>query len=244
MAGQKVDASHFGFSDSDCRSALYQYTDDLMAYAWIGARDVGSTKMRKRASALSVPVGLKNHPSGGVEVAIEGLKVAVRKNFFVDPDDTYALTRFESIGNRMAHLIHRGVDAGPNYSRENVMESARMLANAGMLERVMIDVSHGNTLVQDSEDSKKWKKDYTRQVPAIKDVTRQIVDGGPIAGILCESFLKEGKQSIPEDLRQLDRSQLRLDQSVTDGCLGWETTEETLVWMNDRLSRRKKHRKA
>jgi 3-deoxy-7-phosphoheptulonate synthase len=40
---------------------------------------------------------------------------------------------------------------------------------------------------------------------------------------MIESNIVAGKQAIPEDL-----SQLKYGCSVTDGCVGWETTEEMI----------------
>ena len=45
-----------------------------------------------------------------------------------------------------------------------------------------------------------------------------------LVGIMVESNLVEGKQAIPEDL-----SKLIYGCSVTDACVGWETTEEMIL---------------
>ena len=42
-------------------------------------------------------------------------------------------------------------------------------------------------------------------------------------GLMLESHLNEGNQSIPEDL-----SQLKYGVSVTDACINWDTTEELI----------------
>jgi 3-deoxy-7-phosphoheptulonate synthase len=46
-----------------------------------------------------------------------------------------------------------------------------------------------------------------------------------LKGLMVESNLREGKQSIPADLPQL-----QYGVSVTDACVGWETTQEMLAW--------------
>ncbi|HZH77578.1 MAG TPA: 3-deoxy-7-phosphoheptulonate synthase, partial [Archangium sp.] len=48
------------------------------------------------------------------------------------------------------------------------------------------------------------------------------------------SFLEAGTQPIPADL-----SQLRYGCSVTDACVGWETTEEMLLNAHEVLPKRK-----
>jgi 3-deoxy-7-phosphoheptulonate synthase len=52
----------------------------------------------------------------------------------------------------------------------------------------------------------------------------QIIEGNrSIVGLMVESHLFEGNQNIPDDL-----SQLRYGVSVTDACVGWDATEETI----------------
>ena len=41
--------------------------------------------------------------------------------------------------------------------------------------------------------------------------------------MMLESHIHAGAQPIPAD-----RSQLKYGMSITDGCIGWETTEELL----------------
>jgi 3-deoxy-7-phosphoheptulonate synthase len=55
-------------------------------------------------------------------------------------------------------------------------------------------------------------------------VAALVSEGRPgIAGVMLESFLVPGRQSIAGD-----RSTLTFGQSVTDACLGWEETAATL----------------
>ncbi len=57
-----------------------------------------------------------------------------------------------------------------------------------------------------------------------ENVASQVLEGNrSIIGIMLESNINAGNQSIPEDL-----SQLEYGVSVTDGCIGWETTEKLL----------------
>lgn len=205
-------------------AAHFQNVDDVISYAWLGARDVGSQVMRKMASGLSVPVGFKNHNIGGVKVALDAISVARESNTFVSSDDVGQLCSFTSMGNRMAHLIHRGTDAGPNFDRASIADSVQQLQDRGFLPRIVVDASHGNS-----------RKDYRMQADVIADVVGQVVSGSrDIAGFMYESFMKEGSQPIPKDL-----STLVPGVSVTDGCEGWERTEKVLREMRHRLSRRK-----
>jgi len=51
-----------------------------------------------------------------------------------------------------------------------------------------------------------------------------------IVGLMLESHLHWGSQSIPADL-----SQLKYGVSVTDACIDWPTTEGLLASLDERL---------
>ena len=55
-----------------------------------------------------------------------------------------------------------------------------------------------------------------------RDVSAQLQNGEQnIMGIMVESHLVEGRQDKPETY----------GQSITDACIGWDTTEELLALM-------------
>jgi 3-deoxy-7-phosphoheptulonate synthase len=59
----------------------------------------------------------------------------------------------------------------------------------------------------------------------------QIVDGNrSIVGLMLESNLKAGNQSIPKDL-----STLEYGVSITDPCIDWPTTEALLLKLHQSL---------
>jgi len=77
----------------------------------------------------------------------------------------------------------------------------------------MVDCSHGNS-----------EKRHEKQPEVLESVIDQVVAGNrSISGVMIESFLEEGNQSIPNDL-----SQLKYGVSITDKCIDWKTTEEIL----------------
>jgi len=208
-----------GFEFLDAEN--FQRIDDIPSYVWLGARDVGSQRQRQIASGISAPVGFKNHNVGGVKIALDAMGVAVGSNVFVSSNDAGRASRFVTDGNKMCHLIHRGTEASPNYDAENVLKSVHELMRRGLLTRIMVDASHGNS-----------RKDHHNQKSVIMDVVSQVVSGNKhIAGILYESYLEDGNQSIPQDL-----SELLPDISVTDACDGWETTERVLREVHTKLS--------
>jgi len=77
----------------------------------------------------------------------------------------------------------------------------------------MIDCSHANS-----------SKDPANQTRVIDDVAAQINNGNrSFIGLILESHLAWGNQSIPQDL-----SELKYGVSVTDACIDWTTTERAL----------------
>jgi 3-deoxy-7-phosphoheptulonate synthase len=87
-----------------------------------------------------------------------------------------------------------------------------MLRRNGVIERVMVDCSHANSA-----------KDYRRQPEVARDVARQVAGGERrILGVMVESHLREGRQDLKPGVA------LQPGVSITDGCIGWEQTEEVL----------------
>jgi 3-deoxy-7-phosphoheptulonate synthase len=81
-------------------------------------------------------------------------------------------------------------------------------------------------------------KDPALQPLVLHDCVHQILEGNrSLVGFMLESNLEAGSQPIPDD-----RSKLRYGVSVTDACIDWATTEETLRRaardLRDALSRR------
>jgi 3-deoxy-7-phosphoheptulonate synthase len=115
-------------------------------------------------------------------------------------------------GNRECHMILRGGKSGTNYGAEAVEGALKLLRDHDLTPRLMIDTSHGNS-----------NKDHRRQPLVAAEVGAQIAAGqGGIMGVLMESFLVEGRQDCT------DRERLVYGQSITDACMGWETTVEVL----------------
>jgi 3-deoxy-7-phosphoheptulonate synthase len=48
---------------------------------------------------------------------------------------------------------------------------------------------------------------------------------------MVESYLEEGAQPFPQN-----PAELRYGLSITDGCVGWETTERMLRWGHQELA--------
>ena len=190
-----------------------QYYAELLSWGAIGARTVESPLHRQMASALSAPLGFKNATSGSVDVAIDAIHVAAQAHCFPSISlDGQAMVVTTS-GNPDAHLVLRGAHDGPNYDAASVARAAGALSQASLPPRLLVDCSHGNSA-----------KDYRRQPEVAASLARQIAGGSfLVSGVLLESHLVEGRQDI-----RSGRDGLLYGQSVTDGCIGWDSTEAVM----------------
>lgn len=187
-----------------------QYYADLISWGAIGARTTESQVHRELASGLSCPVGFKNGTDGNLKIAIDAIGAASHPHHFLSVTKAGHSAIVHTAGNPDCHAILRG-GKEPNYSAEHVKAAAEQLDKAGVTPRLMVDFSHANS-----------RKDYTRQMEVARDVAAQLQNGEQnIMGIMVESHLVEGRQDKPETY----------GQSITDTCIGWNTTEELLALM-------------
>jgi 3-deoxy-7-phosphoheptulonate synthase len=111
-------------------------------------------------------------------------------------------------GNSYGHIVLRG-GRSPNYDTAQVTLLEQELLRAGLSPNVVIDCAHANSL-----------KKPELQPLVFRDCIHQIIEGNrSIVGLMLESNLVAGNQPIPED-----KSRLIYGCSVTDPCIGWETT--------------------
>jgi 3-deoxy-7-phosphoheptulonate synthase len=190
-----------------------QYIADLTCWSAIGARTTESQTHRQMASGLSMPVGFKNTTAGAVEPAVNAMKAAVAPQTFlgIAPDGRASVVT--TTGNPDCHVILRGGDAGPNFSKNDVLAAFAALKKAGQREAVMIDASHANC-----------EKDYEKMPVVFRQILTLRRDGlSGVFGAMLESHLHAGAQKFPRPLAELQRG-----VSITDPCIGWEETESLL----------------
>jgi 3-deoxy-7-phosphoheptulonate synthase len=203
-----------------------QFIADTVSWGSIGARTAASQVHRQLCSALSMPVGIKNSTEGDVQVAVDATRAAAAGHVFpgINADGLAAL--ISTAGNPDCHVILRGSSAGPNHDSNTVADTLRRLAAAGLPERVIVDASHGNS-----------GKDHRRQAELVGDLARRLGDGERgIVGVMLESFLAEGRQ----DLTLGHSDELVYGQSITDACMGWDTTADLLRELADAVERRRR----
>jgi 3-deoxy-7-phosphoheptulonate synthase len=189
-----------------------QYISDLISWGAIGARTTESPSHRQLASGLSCAVGFKNGTDGSVQMAADALVACRAPHAFMGMTKMGQVAIFETAGNDDCHIILRGGSRGPNYGAADVDAACAALRKAGVPERVMVDCSHANS-----------GKDWRRQPEVARDIGRQIAAGEQrIMGVMLESHLHEGRQDLKPGVP------LAPGVSITDGCVGWETTEQVL----------------
>ena len=190
-----------------------QYLGDLVAWAAIGARTSESQTHREMSSGLSAPVGFKNATDGDVETAVNAILSAVRPHAFLGISGQGRSAIIRTRGNRYGHVVLRGGGGRPNYDTVSISLAEEALAKAKLPRNVVVDCSHANS----------WKRPELQPL-VMRDVVHQIREGNrSVVGLMVESFIEPGSQAIPEDL-----SKLRYGCSVTDACVGWDTTTEML----------------
>ncbi|RCV51495.1 3-deoxy-7-phosphoheptulonate synthase [Marinitenerispora sediminis] len=201
-----------------------QYIADAVAWGAIGARTTESQVHRQLGSGLSMPVGFKNGTDGDVQVAVDacGASAAPHTFFGVDPAGAGAVVT--TSGNPDCHVILRGGRSGPNYDADSVQNALDVVEGAGLPRRLMIDASHANS-----------GKDHRRQPVVAEAIAAQVAEGQRgIIGVMLESFLLEGAQRLG------DPAALAYGQSITDACMGWETTEGVLTGLAEAVRQRRK----
>jgi 3-deoxy-7-phosphoheptulonate synthase len=190
-----------------------QYYGDLVAWTAIGARTSESQTHREMSSGLSTPVGFKNGTDGEVEAAVNAILSAASPHAFLGVNGQGRSAIVRTRGNRYGHLVLRGGGGRPNFDTVSVSLAEQALQKAGLPRNLVVDCSHANS----------WKKPELQPL-VMRDVVHQIREGNrSVVGLMVESFLEAGSQPIPADL-----SALRYGQSVTDACVGWDTTVEML----------------
>jgi len=188
-----------------------QYIADLVAWGAIGARTTESQVHRELASGLSCPVGFKNGTDGNVRIAVDAVQAAGQEHHFMavtkDGQAAVATTR----GNGDCHVILRGGKL-PNYDVASVDAACAVIGNAGLRLQLMIDASHANS-----------GKNPDNQPQVVEDIAARIAAGERrILGVMVESHLLGGRQELQPG------QPLRHGQSITDGCLDWDSSVQVL----------------
>ena len=188
-----------------------QYIADLVAWGAIGARTTESQVHRELASGLSCPIGFKNGTSGDVKIAADAVSAASHAHHFLSVTKQGQTAIVATSGNPDCHVILRG-GSRPNYDAASVQAAGAALLKSGLPQRLMIDASHANS-----------GKNPDNQPAVIADIAEQLAAGETrIVGAMVESHLVGGRQDLVEG------RELVYGQSITDGCIDWNTSVQVL----------------
>ncbi|MBL4826496.1 MAG: 3-deoxy-7-phosphoheptulonate synthase [Spongiibacteraceae bacterium] len=197
-----------------------QYMQDCITWSAIGARTTESQTHREMASGLSCAVGFKNGTDGGLSVAMNAIQSASKPHRFLGINAQGQVAVIHTKGNPYSHVVLRGGSHGSNYDSVNISLCETELNNNKLANNIMVDCSHANS-----------NKKPELQPLVMDNIANQLLEGNQsIVGIMIESNIHAGNQSIPNDL-----SELKYGVSVTDGCIDWQSTETALRSMRDKL---------
>lgn len=190
------------------------YFDDLLAWGAIGARTSESQIHREISSHMPYSIGFKNGTDGSIQIALDAIQSASNAHQFMGMSQTGLPSMIESLGNPHAHLILRGSNTGTNYQSSEILKIKEK--NKGQLPALVIDCSHGN-----SSKNPLNQPEILKQIVAERNETQ-------VRGVMLESLLVDGQQKISCDMVY--------GQSVTDGCLGWEKSQQLYLDVAKMLS--------
>ncbi|MDD4902240.1 MAG: 3-deoxy-7-phosphoheptulonate synthase [Patescibacteria group bacterium] len=235
-----------------------QYFSDLLSAAWLGARNAETTTLRRMASAMSMPVGIKNATSGDIGSAVNAIKyIAKSGRAFPGPALNGRVAEIHATGNLDTFLILRGgkrsdycageVEAMEKILREGNVDEQIIKAAANIFSGAIRTNYHPEEIdraiacykkaglraavVVDASHGNSLKE-HKRQIDVWKAVVQQRCDGNSaIIGGMLESYLKGGAQK-----HQGQRfSEMDPEISVTDSCLSFAETEEVLDWTYEKM---------
>lgn len=198
----------------------HRYLSDLLSYVAVGARSSEDQQHRLTASGLDIPCGMKNPTSGDLSILMNSITAAQHPHAFI-----YRGWEVESTGNPYAHAILRGYvskhgESHPNYHYEDLELTAQLYAEKKLVNpAVLVDTNHANS-----------GKQYAEQIRIAKEVLHSRRYSEQIRklvkGLMIESYLEDGAQKIGEHV---------YGKSITDPCLGWESTERLLLDLAEAL---------
>jgi 3-deoxy-7-phosphoheptulonate synthase len=198
-----------------------QYIADLVSWSAIGARTTESPSHREMASGLSMPVGFKNGTDGSLQIAVDAMVAARTPHAFIGIDEDGNVALIRTAGNPQGHVVLRGGAKRTNYHAEAIAEARERLKAEDLPPVSIVDCSHANS-----------GKIPERQEVVLDALLTQIEAGEEsVIGVMLESNLIAGNQKLEGNL-----GQLLYGVSITDACIGWETTERLLASAHERLA--------
>ena len=215
-----IQETGFSCADEMLYTENHRYLSDLLSYVAVGARSVENQEHRLTASGLNIPVGMKNPLSGDLNSCLNSISAAQNAHKFI-----YRGWEVESEGNPFTHFILRGfVDKKghsiPNYDYNTLLELNKIYNSENFKNpAIIIDTNHSNS-----------NKQFEKQIDIVKEVLNYTKENNHlkqiIKGFMIESYIEDGSQQIGEGI---------YGKSITDPCLGWNKTEELIIYISNHL---------
>ena len=212
--------SHLFAADEMLYPENWPYISDILSYVAVGARSVEDQQHRIVISGFDIPCGMKNPTSGDFTVMLNSCKAGQASHTFL-----YRSHEVKTDGNPLAHTILRGAvnkhgQSIPNYHYEDLNRLNKLYSEYNLKNpAVIVDTNHSN--------SNKMYAEQPRIVEELLHSKRICPDINKLLkGVMIESYIEEGRQDIGEGT---------YGKSITDPCIGWDTTEKLLKNMADKL---------
>ena len=191
----------------------YWYLADVLSYVAVGARSVENQQHRLTVSGMDVPAGMKNPTSGDLSVMMNSVLAGQSGHTFI-----FRSWEVNTPGNELTHTVLRGSTNKygrnfPNYHYEDLIRLFNLYQEKNYKNPAcIVDANHSNS-----------NKQFKEQIRIVKEVLNSRCYSDDIhslvKGIMIESYLEEGCQSIHEHA---------YGKSITDPCLGWEDSERLI----------------
>ena len=158
-----------------------------------------------------------------MKIAVDAVHAASQSHHFLAVTKGGQAAIATTTGNSDCHVILRGGSA-PNYYATSVAAACAAIGKTGLPARVMIDASHANS-----------GKRPENQPHVVEDIATQIEAGETrIIGVMVESHLVAGRQDL------IPGQPLIFGQSITDGCIDWDSSVQVLERLALAVRRRRR----
>lgn len=215
-----IDVSGLTAADEMLYPENWPYVDDILSYVAVGARSVEDQQHRLTISGIDVPAGMKNPTSGDLSVMLNSCIAAQKGHTFL-----YRGYEVKTDGNPLTHTILRGAvnkhgQSIPNYHYEDLERLLKMYKDFELVNRAaIIDANHANSSKQ-YDQQPRIVKEILHSRRCSKDIEKLV------KGVMIESYIEPGNQSIHDHV---------YGKSITDACIGWDTTKKLLLEMAEIL---------
>jgi len=207
-----------------------QFIADLISWAHIGARTCASRSHRELASGLSTPVGFqKGLPDlwHDDRVAVDAVRASAAPHAFLSVSKQGVAGIVETTGNRDCHVVL------PADNLEGSLETeCGALRGLELPTKVVVHCCVAPSTGASAVDVRAAEM----QMAAVRQVAEMVGRGNDkILGVLLPSFLLSGRQDL-----HAKPERRAYGMSVTEPCMDWTATTESLKSLAASVRQRRK----